>query len=123
MGSKDHCFPNRLGKAHCEGWATFTEQCKYVAPTSNAWCTVEDDSNRKNFTFESYGAHSRCFMAERSASNMDAACLRTRCSATAVEIQFGSEVHVCNGSGPQQVNTTAFSGKIDCPTFAEMCGE
>merc|ERR1711879_787459 len=117
----DHCYGNRMGKAHCGNFSMFTGNCRYIAPTNQAWCTVEDSSNRKNFSFESYGPHSRCFMTEKSSNNMDAACLRTRCTKTAVEIQIGSEVFTCPGSGPQQVNLSAFKGKIDCPVFSEMC--
>ena len=122
--NKNHCYPNKLGKGFCGNSSTFMGSCGLVMPASNALCTVENSSNRKTFNFESYGAHSRCAMASTSNdSNMNAACLRMRCTADKVEMQFGDEVYTCQGSGPQSVSTTAFSGRINCPAFSEMCTE
>jgi len=62
-------------------------------------------------------------MAQKNNNQYDAACLRMRCKNNKVEVQFGSEVHICEGSGPQQVSTSAFSGVIKCPAYSEMCTE
>merc|ERR1712166_469570 len=94
----------------------------WLCQKNNAYCTVENDSNHTNFQFESYGPHSRCVMAQKG-SNYNAACLRMRCTTDKVEIQFGTEVHTCEGSGPQTVSTKAYTGKVDCPAFSEMCTE
>jgi leishmanolysin len=119
----DHCYPNKLGKGFCGNSSTFMGKCGLIMPSNNAQCTIENSSNRKNFNFESYGPHSRCVMASSSSNNFNAACLRMRCTVDKVEMQFGDEVHTCAGSGPQTVATKAFSGKVDCPAFSEMCTE
>merc|ERR1712118_466910 len=71
----------------------------------------------------SFGAHSRCLMTESSNNRYNAACLRMRCSKTNVEIQFGSEVHTCKTNGVEDVKTSVYTGKIQCPSFTEMCDE
>merc|ERR1712194_945029 len=120
---KDHCYPNKLGKGSCGRSSTFMGSCGLVMPSFNALCTVENNGNRKNFNFESYGAHSRCVMADKGQNNYNAACLRMRCTADKVEIQFGDEVHTCAGSGPQKVTTKSYTGTVKCPAFSEMCTE
>ena len=121
--NQDHCNPNRLGKAHCSTSGTFMGSCGYIAPSSSGLCTKIDSSNRKNFNFESYGAHSRCFMAAKSTTNYDAACLRSRCKNNKVEILFGEEVFTCPGEGIQSVNTSVYNGQIKCPAYSELCDE
>jgi len=118
--NKQHCYPNKLGKASCISSGTFMGQCRYIAPRFNGMCTQENDSNHKNFNFENYGPHSRCVMASQN-SSYNAACVTTRCKDNKVEFQFGTEVFICPSEGEHQVNLTAFSGKIKCPSVTEMC--
>jgi len=119
----DHCYPNRLGKGACGSSGTFMGSCGYVRPKTNALCIKESDSNHKTFSFESYGAHSRCFLAEKRSNDFDAACLRSRCKNNKVEIQFGKEVFTCPSAGKHQVDLDVFKGKVDCPAYSEICEE
>jgi len=122
--NNDHCYPNRLGKGHCGRDGTFMDTCGHIQPTFNALCTVEDSRNRKNFKFENYGPHSRCFMALKSENNYDAACLRTKCNSNGkVEIQFDKEVFLCESEGIKEVILSSYKGKIKCPKASEMCEE
>jgi len=121
--NKDHCYPNRLGKGHCGSSGMFMDRCRYIAPRFNAMCTQENDSNHKNFTFENYGAHSRCLMAESGNNNYNAACVNTRCKDNKVEFQFGKEVFSCPSEGEHQVNLSVYQGKIKCPSYTDMCDE
>merc|ERR1712232_53350 len=56
-------------------------------------------------------------------NSYDAACVHMRCKDQKVEIQFGSEGHICEGSGAEQVSTQAYTGTVQCPSYSEMCGE
>jgi len=119
----DHCYPNKLGKASCSSNSWFMDSCGHKSPTYGGLCTGSPGNYGLNFNFESYGPHSRCLMTEKTAGNYDAACLRMRCTQTNVEIQFGSEVHTCQSTGVEEVFTTVYTGKIECPSFQSMCPE
>jgi len=70
----DHCHPHKMAKANCSSSSLFTQQCKYITASHSSMCHVRDDGNRKNFSFENYGPHSRCIMTQKSRNNYDAAC-------------------------------------------------
>jgi len=118
--NQDHCYPNKLGKSHCGGGSQFTGQCRFQSPSFNGLCTSENDQNSKRFSFESYGPHSRCVIAENRA-----ACLRMRCNKAdkKVEIQIGADIVECKEEGPMSVQTSAFNGSIKCPSYEDMCEE
>jgi len=123
MYNQEHCYPNRLGKGYCGGSSQFMAQCRYVAPKYNGMCTQENDDNHKTFSFENYGAHSRCLMAKDNSNKYRASCVNTRCSKDKVEFQFGKEVFECPSAGEYEVNLSVYQGKIQCPSFKEMCNE
>jgi len=62
--NQDHCHPNKMMKAHCGRSSTFTGNCGYINVTHSATCNVKSTGNRKSFSFESYGPHSRCIMTK-----------------------------------------------------------
>jgi len=121
--NKDHCHPNKMMKAHCGRSSMFTQKCGYITATHSAMCHVVDGNNRKNFSFESYGPHSRCVMTQRSTNNFDAACLRVRCKNDKVEIKIGDEIFDCPSEGTHSVNLKSYQGNIKCPSFKDMCTE
>jgi len=122
--NQDHCHPNKMMKAHCGRSSTFTKNCGYMNATHSAMCHVKlENGNRKSFSFESYGPHSRCIMTKKSTNNYDAACLRVRCKNDAVEIKIGDEVFKCPGEGTHNVNLNSYQGSIKCPSFNDMCTE
>merc|ERR1712134_24581 len=110
-----------MGEANCGSGSTFTPGCSHVRPVANTLCTLETKSSHTFFSFESYGPHSRCIMAANNGGSAKAACLRTRCGDSSVEIQIGDEVHTCQGEGMETANTSVFTGQIECPSFEEMC--
>jgi len=123
MRNRDTCNTNRLGKSRCSG-SGFLPGCTAQMPRHNAFCLVEDNGNHKNFNFESYGPHSRCIMADRGNNNMQAACVRSRCSKDGkFEIQIGGDVFTCPSEGKHQVNLAGFNGELECPSAQEMCQE
>jgi len=78
--------------------------------------------NPKNFGFESYGAHSRCFMAQDLKENkMKSACLRARCYDNKVYMKFGDEIFTCPNAGIVDVKLKAYTGKVACPDFDKFC--
>jgi len=79
--------------------------------------------NPKNFGFENYGAHSRCFMAQDLKENkMKSACLRARCYNDKVYMKFGDEIFMCPSQGIFEVNLKAYKGKVACPDPVKFCG-
>jgi len=99
-----------------------------MTPKYNGLCTKEDAGNVKYFKdLEDYGPHSRCFELETSTSNQfEGGCLRSRCEAGHVEMLFGEEIFTCPNPAVDetvQVNTKAYTGRIQCPSYQEMCGE
>jgi len=116
----DHCYTNKLGKASCAK-NYFTETCGFKSPLQGALCTMPTQNNNKNFTFEDYGAHSRCAMLQKNGNNWDAACLRIRCTSDNVEVKIGDEVFTCPSKGRHQVALKIYSGSIECPSYDEMC--
>ena len=118
----DHCTVNLQGKANCHS-NYFTDGCNYVAPRSTGLCTLASEGeNYKKFAIESYGAHSRCFMAA-SNSGFAAACLRTRCENGKVQFQIKDDVITCEKEGEMNVDVDGFKGKIKCPSAEHMCKE
>merc|ERR1711862_1029551 len=78
-------------------------------------------SNPKNFGFESYGAHSRCFMAQAGDNKMKSACLRARCYKNQVYMKFGDEIFKCPKQGVFDVKLKAYQGKVQCPDSGKFC--
>jgi len=113
--SNDHCTVNMMGKARCAS-NYFTDGCSYKAPVGSGLCTLASQGeNSKSFTFEDYGAHSRCFMAKNS-NKFKAACLRTRCEKGKVEFQIGKDIVTCEKEGDMMVDVALYKGIVKCPS-------
>merc|ERR1712050_116834 len=111
-----------MGKARCNR-NYFTDVCYYVSPIGSGLCTLASEGeNNKKFSFEDYGPHSRCFMAEKN-SKFSAACLRTRCENGKVEFQINGKTITCEKEGEMMVDVDGFKGKIQCPSAEYMCKE
>merc|ERR1712062_533345 len=120
--SNDHCTVNMMGKARCAS-NYFTDGCSYKAPVGSGLCTLASQGeNSKSFTFEDYGAHSRCFMAKNS-NKFKAACLRTRCEKGKVEFQIGKDIVTCEKEGDMMVDVALYKGIVKCPSAQKMCND
>merc|ERR1712183_1018437 len=85
---------------------------------------MELGNNVKAFSFENYGAHSRCAMIQNQAEEMDAACLRMQCNATQVVVKIEDKVYNCPPEGGFiTIGPASFQGKLECPSYEEMCEE
>lgn len=60
-------------------------------------------------------------MLQQNQNNYDASCLRMKCTDTNVQIKIGEEVFECPSKGIFDVNLTVYRGKIDCPSYEEIC--
>jgi len=120
--SNDHCTINLMGKANCRS-NYFTDGCTYKSPISSGLCTLASQGeNHKRFTFEDYGAHSRCYMVNNQ-NKYSAACLRTRCEGGKVQFQINNQIITCEKEGEMDVDVTGYKGKIKCPSAQHMCKE
>jgi len=60
-------------------------------------------------------------MLQKNGNNFDASCLRMSCTATKVQIKLGDNVFECPSKGVFDVNFPVYQGKIDCPSYGEIC--